>query len=240
MVVRPATPVAATALLAIRAVPGLADHADLAGGPVRDRGGSVGVVRGRTAVEPVDDRLGAGHLLGTAEVFAACGTVGAGQVDADESVAARHEIVVVIKRHRIDDAVAVVVFHLSFVATAATGVIRRRFHDHRHLQPGLRRLGRSYDIDGHPVRTAVAVVVQTGVDPDAFADRVGVRIDRRRVVFPDTYGRRWAAEAGPAGTAVTQTAIVTRTPRTPARDPRGTRRIERPSIGGLRRAVERP
>src|SRR5581483_10598940 len=112
-----------------RAVPGLADHADPAGAPVGHGGRAVRVVRPRPAVQPVDDRLGGLHLLGAADVLAAGGAVGAGQVHRDEGVPARHEVVVVEQRLLGDGAARVVRLDLALVAPPAALVVRRSLHD---------------------------------------------------------------------------------------------------------------
>src|SRR5205807_1710187 len=141
------------------AVPGLADHADRAGGPVRLLGLAAGRrgVAGGPAVEPVDHRLGGGDLVLAAHVLAAVGPGRARQVDLHDRVAARHEVVVVEQREADDVAVGVVGLLLALVAAPAALVVRAGVHDHRDLDALVGGLARPDDVRGHARGAAVRV-----------------------------------------------------------------------------------
>ncbi|CAM5711367.1 hypothetical protein SVIOM74S_10534 [Streptomyces violarus] len=162
-----------------RCRPALADHAGLAVGPGRFGAGGAGAggVGLGTAVEPVDDGLRGLDVGAAADVDATVGAIGSGQVDADEGVAAGHEVVVVVQRHLVDVAVRVVRLLLALVAAPAAGVVRAGVHDDGDLAALPGGFAGADDVHGDPVGLAVAVPVESGVHPDGLADGVVVRVD---------------------------------------------------------------
>ncbi len=215
-----------------RAVVRLADHADRAGrSRTRVTGVAVGGVRGVAAVQPVDHRDDRVDLVLAADVAAAGRAVGADDVDADHRVPARDEVVVVVQRHLLDDAVLVVGLLLALVAATAAGVVRRGVHDDRDLAAGQRGLAGPDDVDRDHVVLAVGVGVHRGVDVHRLADRVRVVVDRlgavRALVDVATAARR------PAGSA---SSLLARRLGRDSGESRPTRRGERWSTSGAARA----
>lgn len=102
----------------------------------------------------------------------------AGEVDSDEGVAARDEVVVVEQRHLDDVAVRVVRLHLALVAAPAARVVGAGIHDDGDFAALPGGFAGADDVDGDPVGLSVAVAVEPGVDPDGLPDRVLVRVDR--------------------------------------------------------------
>ena len=157
-----------------RPVVGLADHPRLAVVPARQDGVPVLVVRGPTAVEPVDREHGAAVVGCAAGDGAAGGEPGADHVQQHHRVPTRDEVVVVEQRPAIVEPVAVDIGDaLALVPTAQRGVIRARVHDHRGLQAG-RACGGPDDVQGDLVGYAVEVAVEVRGDPQPLADRVRV------------------------------------------------------------------
>ena len=191
MVFRPLTPVAATPLAMVpsQLLPIMPVR------PLVQVGlGAFGAGAGRVglgaAVQPVDDGLRGLDVGAAADVDAAVGAVGSGEVDADEGVAARHEVVVVEERHLDDVAVRVVRLLLALVAAPAAGVVRAGVHDDGYLAALLGGFAGPDDVDGDPVGLSVAVTVETGVHPDGLADGVLVRVDGSALPRGAVGGRR--------------------------------------------------
>jgi hypothetical protein len=134
-------------------------------------------VRLGAAVEPVDDGLRGLDVGAAADVDAAVGAVGAGEVDADEGVAARHEVVVVEERHLDNVAARVVRLQLALVAAAAAGVVGAGVHDDGDFAALSGGFARPDDVDGDPVGLSVTVAVESGVHPDGLADGLRVGVD---------------------------------------------------------------
>src|SRR5207248_2845500 len=80
-------------------VPALADHAGAAVGPARGDGSAslTGGVGAPAAVQPVDHGPGRLDVGAAADVDAAVGAIGSGQIDQDRGIAAGNEVVVVEK-----------------------------------------------------------------------------------------------------------------------------------------------
>ena len=200
------------------AVVGGPDHAHAAGGPVGadllpalDRGEAA-----RAPVQPVDDGLGREGLVLATHGGAALRLAGPGGLRVDHREAARHPggdvrvgddrlfLDMVHRRHHrarrrrlshlLPDVPEVVE-----VEPAGAGIIRAGLVDHGDLEPGLGRGGASH-VDVYPVGSAVAVGIETGLDPE-FVANPGGRVrelghDLRLPVLEDGPGAVVAGHGG--------------------------------------------
>lgn len=174
------------------AVVALADHSGAAVRPAcRGAGGAgAGGVAAGAAVQPVDHGLGGLDVGAASDIDAAVGAIGTGQIDGDEGVAARYEVVVVVEREPDRPAVGVVGLELALVAAPAAGVVRAGVHDHGDLPALPGGFPGPDDVGGDAVGPPVPVAVQPGVDPDRFADGVPVRVDGPALRRPGLPGAR--------------------------------------------------
>jgi hypothetical protein len=171
-----------------RAVVGLADHGGVAAAPGGQHRVAVRRVEARDVpVEPLDHGLHPGDVARAAVQRAALRVAGPVHLREHVRVAPRHEVVVDEQRPLVVAAVAVgIADALALVAAADGRVVRARVDDRGNLQARTGLPG-AHDLDGDPVETAVAVLVDPGLrDVDPLADRLLVVEHRRgRAVGPD-------------------------------------------------------